>query len=83
MVAGLDVAEPQVLAVGATLLDGPDKPVGYRVCADPVGSPSASSRHWGGQQSACGDDSHHVPVTLAATRVSGRRGSQGAAGVSG
>ncbi|MER7665831.1 VOC family protein [Streptomyces sp. NPDC096193] len=39
MVADLDVAEPQVLALGATLLDGSDKPVGYRVYADPVGHP--------------------------------------------
>lgn len=38
-VADLDVAEPQVLALGATLLDGSDKPVGYRVYADPVGHP--------------------------------------------
>ncbi|MER7901589.1 VOC family protein, partial [Streptomyces sp. NPDC096046] len=39
MVADLDVAEPRVLALGATLLDGSDKPVGYRVYADPVGHP--------------------------------------------
>ncbi|MFF6916414.1 VOC family protein [Streptomyces sp. NPDC012466] len=39
MVADLDVAEPHVLALGATLLDGSDKPVGYRVYADPVGHP--------------------------------------------
>ncbi|WP_405533366.1 VOC family protein [Streptomyces avidinii] len=39
MVADLDVAEPQVLALGATLLDGSDKPIGYRVYADPVGHP--------------------------------------------
>jgi hypothetical protein len=39
MVADLDVAEPQVLALGATLLDGSDKPVGYRVYAGPVGHP--------------------------------------------
>ncbi|MEU1005298.1 MULTISPECIES: VOC family protein [Streptomyces] len=39
MVADLDLAEPQVLALGATLLDGSDKPVGYRVYADPVGHP--------------------------------------------
>lgn len=38
-VADLDVAEAQVLALGATLLDGSDKPVGYRVYADPVGHP--------------------------------------------
>ncbi|MEJ8639757.1 VOC family protein [Streptomyces sp. MS2.AVA.5] len=39
MVADLDVAESQVLALGATLLDGSDKPIGYRVYADPVGHP--------------------------------------------
>ncbi|MDK1348130.1 VOC family protein [Streptomyces sp. 378] len=39
MVADLDVAEPRVLALGATLLDGSDKSVGYRVYADPVGHP--------------------------------------------
>ncbi|MFC8078503.1 VOC family protein [Streptomyces sp. NPDC057307] len=39
MVADLDVAERQVLALGATLLDGSDKPIGYRVYADPVGHP--------------------------------------------
>ncbi|MEU9086140.1 VOC family protein [Streptomyces sp. NPDC048357] len=38
-VADLDVAEPQVLALGATLLEGSDKPIGYRVYADPVGHP--------------------------------------------
>ncbi|MEV8351178.1 VOC family protein [Streptomyces niveus] len=38
-VPDLDVAEPQVLALGATLLDGSDKPVGYRVYADPAGHP--------------------------------------------
>ncbi|MCE7050042.1 VOC family protein [Streptomyces purpurascens] len=53
MVADLDVAEPQVLALGATLLDGSDKPVGYRVYADPSATPSADSetisksRMWG------------------------------------
>ncbi|GIG67120.1 VOC family protein [Phytomonospora endophytica] len=35
----LDVAEPLVLALGATLLEGSDKPIGYRVYADPVGHP--------------------------------------------
>ncbi|AUG80956.1 glyoxalase [Kitasatospora sp. MMS16-BH015] len=39
LVPDLDVAEPKVLALGATLLDGSDKPVGYRVYADPVGHP--------------------------------------------
>ncbi|MFE4332678.1 VOC family protein [Streptomyces sp. NPDC056831] len=39
MVPDLDIAEPQVLALGATLLDGSDKPIGYRVYADPVGHP--------------------------------------------
>lgn len=39
MVADLDVAEPQVLALSATLPDGSDKPIGYRVYADPVGHP--------------------------------------------
>ncbi|MFG2340242.1 VOC family protein [Streptomyces yangpuensis] len=39
MVTDLDVAEAQVLALGATLLDGSDKPVGYRVYEDPAGHP--------------------------------------------
>ncbi|MDX8030462.1 VOC family protein [Lentzea sp. BCCO 10_0856] len=39
MVTDLDVAEPQVLALGATLLDGSDKPIGFRVYADPAGHP--------------------------------------------
>ncbi|MEV7405380.1 VOC family protein [Streptomyces sp. NPDC091267] len=39
LVTDLDVAERQVLALGATLLDGSDKPIGYRVYADPVGHP--------------------------------------------
>ncbi|MFB6848957.1 VOC family protein [Streptomyces sp. NPDC056373] len=39
MVADLDAAEEQVLALGATLLDGSDKPIGYRVYEDPVGHP--------------------------------------------
>ncbi|MEU0255496.1 VOC family protein [Streptomyces sp. NPDC006184] len=39
MVTHLDVAEAQVLALGATLLDGSDKPIGYRVYEDPVGHP--------------------------------------------
>ncbi|WP_181874363.1 VOC family protein [Marinitenerispora sediminis] len=39
LVDDLDVAEARVLALGATLLDGSDKPIGYRVYADPVGHP--------------------------------------------
>ncbi|MEV0241094.1 VOC family protein [Streptomyces sp. NPDC050674] len=39
MVPDLDTAEAQVLALGATLLDGSDKPIGYRVYEDPVGHP--------------------------------------------
>jgi predicted enzyme related to lactoylglutathione lyase len=38
-VTDLDVAQAQVLALGATLLEGSDKPIGYRVYADPVGHP--------------------------------------------
>ncbi len=39
LVEDLDVAEKQVLSLGATLLDGSDKPIGFRVYADPVGHP--------------------------------------------
>jgi catechol 2,3-dioxygenase-like lactoylglutathione lyase family enzyme len=39
LVDDLDHGEGQVLALGARLLDGSDKPVGYRVYADPVGHP--------------------------------------------
>ena len=39
LVDDLDRAEPEVLALGATLLEGSDKPIGYRVYADPVGHP--------------------------------------------
>lgn len=39
MVEDLDIAEPNALALGATLLEGSDKPVGYRVYADPAGHP--------------------------------------------
>jgi len=39
MVDDLDVAEAKALALGATLLEGSDKPIGYRVYADPVGHP--------------------------------------------
>jgi hypothetical protein len=31
LVDDLDEAEPRVLALGATLLDGSDEPVGFRV----------------------------------------------------
>ena len=39
MVDDLDVAESNVLALGATLLEGSDNPIGYRVYADPIGHP--------------------------------------------
>jgi predicted enzyme related to lactoylglutathione lyase len=39
LVRDLDVAQAAVLRLGATLLDGSDKPIGYRVFADPVGHP--------------------------------------------
>jgi catechol 2,3-dioxygenase-like lactoylglutathione lyase family enzyme len=39
LVDDLDDGEAQVLALGARLLDGSDKPIGYRVYADPVGHP--------------------------------------------
>lgn len=39
LVDNLDDAEGQVLDLGGTLLDGSDKPIGYRVYADPVGHP--------------------------------------------
>ncbi len=39
LVDDLDVAEPEVLALGATLLEGSDKPIGFRVYADPAGHP--------------------------------------------
>ncbi|MFC7328802.1 VOC family protein [Marinactinospora rubrisoli] len=39
LVDDLDEAEAKVLSLGATLLDGSDKPIGYRVYADPVGHP--------------------------------------------
>lgn len=39
LVDDLDEAEPKVLALGATLLEGSDKPIGYRVYADPAGHP--------------------------------------------
>lgn len=39
LVEDLDDAEGQVLGLGGTLLDGSDKPIGFRVYADPVGHP--------------------------------------------
>ena len=39
LVDDLDEAEPRVLALGAMLLDGSDKPIGFRVYADPAGHP--------------------------------------------
>jgi hypothetical protein len=39
MVTDLDVAEPLVLELGAAKLEGSDKPVRYRVYADPAGHP--------------------------------------------
>ena len=39
LVADLDQAEREVVALGAFLLEGSDKPIGYRVYADPAGHP--------------------------------------------
>lgn len=39
VVEDLDVAEAQVLELGGKLLDGSDKPIGFRVYADPIGHP--------------------------------------------
>lgn len=39
LVTDLDVAQARVLALGATLLKGSDKPIGFRVFADPDGHP--------------------------------------------
>lgn len=39
LVDDLEEAEPLVLGLGATLLEGSDKPIGYRVYADPAGHP--------------------------------------------
>ncbi|MEV7552884.1 VOC family protein [Amycolatopsis sp. NPDC089917] len=39
LVADLDETEREVLALGGRLLDGSDKPIGYRVYEDPVGHP--------------------------------------------
>jgi catechol 2,3-dioxygenase-like lactoylglutathione lyase family enzyme len=50
LVDDLDDAEPRVLALGATLLNGSDKPIGFRVYADPAGHPfclvTAESSPW-------------------------------------
>lgn len=35
----LDTAEARVIKLGATLLEGSDKPIGFRVYADPEGHP--------------------------------------------
>jgi hypothetical protein len=39
LVDHLDVAQDEVLKLGATLLEGTEKPIGYRVDADPAGHP--------------------------------------------
>ena len=39
LVDDLDIAQEAVLSLGARLLEGSDKPIGYRVYADPVGHP--------------------------------------------
>lgn len=39
LVDDLDIAEAHVLEMGARLLQGTDKPIGFRVYADPVGHP--------------------------------------------
>lgn len=39
LVENLDVAQAAVLGLGARLFEGSDKPIGYRVYADPVGHP--------------------------------------------
>jgi hypothetical protein len=39
LVEDLDVAQEAVLRLGASVLEGSDKPIGYRVYADPVGHP--------------------------------------------
>lgn len=39
LVENLDVAQVAVLSLGARLLDDSDKPIEYRVYADPVGHP--------------------------------------------
>ena len=44
LVENLNRAQEQVLALGASLLEGSDKPIGYRVYADPVGHPFCLER---------------------------------------
>ena len=39
LVENLDAAQEAVLSLGATLLEDSDKPIGYRVYADPAGHP--------------------------------------------
>lgn len=39
LVEDLDLAQEAVLILGATLIEGSDQPIGYRVYADPVGHP--------------------------------------------
>ncbi len=39
LVTDLDAAEVEVIELGATLLEGSDKPIGFRVYADPEGHP--------------------------------------------
>ena len=39
LVDNLDDGQAMVLGLGGRLLDGSDKPIGYRVFADPVGHP--------------------------------------------
>jgi catechol 2,3-dioxygenase-like lactoylglutathione lyase family enzyme len=39
VVDNLDIAQARILDLGGTLLDGSDKPIGYRVYADPAGHP--------------------------------------------
>jgi len=39
LVVDLDQAERAVISLGARLLEGSDKPIGYRVYADPAGHP--------------------------------------------
>lgn len=39
LVEDLDLAQEAVLNLGGTLIEGSDKPIGYRVYADPVGHP--------------------------------------------
>lgn len=45
LVDDLDAAEAAVPAQGATPLEGSDKPIGYRVCADPAGHPFCLVTH--------------------------------------